>query len=280
MHNLSLCGGSNMTRPDRLQLSYQLTFATPLHFGTGLRVGLIDRTIVRDHDGFLYVPGSTIKGVLREHCELLAHLYEELDPEMYEAIASPHDEKKALWTMGRRSQPTMITRIFGSHSSPGRLFFDDAHQTDAEKRLYESQGDYKNLQTDLSTQVRIDRPSRTAARGALYTSEFGIKGLTFEGKITGWLECIETEIPATISPGETPAKGHSPTYSLLLLLAGLSMLDRIGGSKSTGKGQCTCTITELRYGGVVSTKEDWQSWLDHLDALSYYSSAVQEVEAE
>lgn len=107
-----------MTRTDRIQLTYQLTFTTPFHFGTGLRVGLIDRTIIRDHNGYLYVPGSTIKGVLRERCEQLAHLYEELDPAMDEAIASPHDTKKALWTLSRVNQPTMITCIFGSHSSP------------------------------------------------------------------------------------------------------------------------------------------------------------------
>ncbi len=61
-----------MTRTDRLEVSYDLTFETPFHFGTGLRVGLVDRTVVRDHDGYLYVPGSTIKGVVREQCDWLA----------------------------------------------------------------------------------------------------------------------------------------------------------------------------------------------------------------
>src|SRR5581483_4906004 len=50
---------------DRISITYDMTFETPFHCGTGLRAGLIDRTIVRDHDGYLYVPGSTIKGVVR-----------------------------------------------------------------------------------------------------------------------------------------------------------------------------------------------------------------------
>lgn len=265
-----------MTRTDRIQLTYQLTFTTPFHCGTGLRVGLIDRTIVRDHDGYLYVPGSTIKGVLREHCEHLAHLYEELDPTMDEAIASPHDEKKALWALGRYSQPTMITRIFGSRSSPGHLFFDDARQADDDKRLYDSQehgnkgrGKYKSLQTDLSTQVRIDRPSRTSVRSALYTSEFGLKDLTFTGSITGWLECTTIE---TLPDG--------PTYSLLLLLAGLHLLERLGGNKSTGKGQCCCKITKLMWRGKEYKEADWHTWFDSLEALSYYSSYGVSQEAE
>jgi len=37
-----------MSRVDRIQLFYNLTFQTPFHCGTGLRSGLIDRAIVRD----------------------------------------------------------------------------------------------------------------------------------------------------------------------------------------------------------------------------------------
>ncbi len=240
-----------LKRTERLQLRYKLMFTTPFHCGTGLRVGLIDRTIVRDHDGYLYVPGSTLKGVLREHCERLARLYEDLDPEMLDALASPHDEKRALVAPGHA--PTMITRLFGSHSTPGRLFFDDARQTTEAKRAYDerggnkdtSKGKYKAAQVDLATQARISRLSRTAAPGALYTSEFGVKDLVFEGQISGWLECLSIEEP-----------GAGPTYSLLLLLAGLHLLDRVGSNKSTGKGQCRCEITKLEYGGKSYAKEE------------------------
>ncbi len=263
-----------MKRVDRIQLSYNLTFTMPFHCGTGLRVGLIDRTIVRDHDGYLYVPGSTIKGVLREQCEQLARLYEVLDEEMQELIASPHDKEKALWMQG--CPHTMVTRIFGSHSSPGLLFFDDARQTNSAKRQYDSKergskgkGKYKDTQIDLYTRVRLDRPTRTAARGALYTSEVGSKDLSFEGHITGWLSC-------------TPIEGlkDDPTYSLLLLLAGIHLLDRIGGNKSAGKGQCRCEITTFKRGDTLYEEEQWKLWLDDLEKVSYYSTygISQEVE--
>src|SRR5438552_19160164 len=120
---------------DRVQIGYNLVFKTPFHFGTGIRAGLIDRTIVRDGGGYLYVPGSTFKGVLRERCEQLARLYEEFDDSVRERIASPHVEKIALWGLGQTI--TMITRIFGSQNHPGRLFFDDAQQE--EKQQYDSQ---------------------------------------------------------------------------------------------------------------------------------------------
>ena len=60
---------------DAIRIDYTLAFQTPFHCGTGIRSGLIDRTIVRDSAGFLYVPGSTLKGVLREYCEQLARSY-------------------------------------------------------------------------------------------------------------------------------------------------------------------------------------------------------------
>src|SRR5947208_10317500 len=108
---------------DRLKIEYDLTFTTPFHCGTGIREGVIDRTVVRDGEGYLYVPGSTIKGVLRERCEQLARLYSREK----KRLSSPHDESAALAELGRQSS-TLITRIFGSHVVPGRLYFDDASQ--------------------------------------------------------------------------------------------------------------------------------------------------------
>ena len=263
-----------MTQIDRIHIAYTLTFSTPFHCGTGLRVGLIDRTVVRDHEGYLYIPGSTIKGILREQCERLACLFQDDADEkkILQALTNPHNERMAL--LGRRRPPSMVTRIFGSQFIPGQLFFDDARQTDTQKRPYESgrQGAskeeaaqrkkaYQGLQTDIATQVRIDRPSRTAVGGALYTSEFGIRDQTFAGTITGWIECL----PMT-------NLNEQPTYSLLLLLLSLHLLERIGSNKSAGKGQCTCTITELRTGKTTPIQEEvWQSWFDHLENLSYYA---------
>src|SRR5579884_524569 len=214
------------SRVDQVQIEYTLSFRAPFHFGTGIRVGTIDRTVVRDAGQRLYVPGSTFKGVLREHCEQLARLY---DDGM--EIASPHDARAALSGLSKRSRMTMITRIFGSQNHAGHLFFDDAHQVQperpeqqtevSEERAEEQEVERKagvDVQTQLYTQVRLDRPTRTAVGGALYTSEFGISSLAFRGSINGWLECYPID-------GEPPR----PTYSLLLLLAGLQMIERLGG---------------------------------------------------
>ncbi|MGH2498445.1 MAG: RAMP superfamily CRISPR-associated protein [Ktedonobacteraceae bacterium] len=244
---------------DRLKIEYNLTFATPFHCGTGIREGLIDRTVVRDDGGYLYVPGSTIKGVLRERCEQLARLFDQQD------IASPHDAKAALQGLGT-GKPSMVARIFGSQNLPGTLAFDDARQGDDELREYNSgekdtgKGKYKGLQVNVSTQVRLDRPTRTAIPGALYTSEYGVSDILFKGTILGWLECTAIASQAA-----------TPTYSLLLLLAGLQMMEWIGGNKSTGKGHCACTITAIQVNGIAVQEATWKSWLNQLDELANYS---------
>lgn len=250
---------------DRLEIEYDLAFATPFHFGTGVREGVIDRTIVRDDGGYLYVPGSTIKGVLRERCEQLARLYDQ------PGIASPHNAKAAVQQLESR-KPSMVTRIFGSHNVPGKLFFDDAHQDAEELRQYDSRdskGKYRSLQVDVSTQVRLDRPTRTAVPGALYTSEFGAKDIVFKGRILGWLECKSIETNA-IQTETGQSSSVTPTYSLLLLLTGLQMLEWIGGNKSTGKGHCTCTITKLEINGDGVKADIWESWFGHIDELANY----------
>ena len=259
-----------MTRTDRIQIEYTLVFDAPFHFGTGISAGMIDRTVIHDNNGYLYVPASTFKGVMREHCEQLCRFY--LPDSL---IASPHDAEAALADLSGTLTP--VNRVFGSQISPGQLRFYDAVQTEAEQRIYEGQeadgqqkqGKYTSIQTSISTQVRIDRLTRIAADKALYISEFGIRGLFFEGHIDGWLACTPVETLTVEEPGETSFSG-TPTYSLLLLLAGLQLVERLGGNKSTGKGHCTCTITRLAINKQVCSQEHWQLWLEHLDELVHY----------
>ena len=287
------------TKLDRIQIDYRLQFLTPFHCGTGTRTGLIDRTVARDRDGYLYVPGSTLKGVLREYCEQLSRFFA-LDGQEKKKVTSPHDAKAVV--RGQDQALSMVTRIFGSQYHPGRLFFDDMLQSQENITLYSSDveedkrnececeeqgnqykkkkdGRYKEIQVGINTQVRLDRLTRTAVKGALYTSEFGIRNLHFYGTIAGWLECtaIDPDYHECFANKDVPA--NSPTYSLLLLLAGLNMIERLGGNKSTGKGQCQCTIMQVKVNQIDSPIEHWQTWLEHLDALEYYALMQEERES-
>lgn len=214
-------------RTEQISIGYRLTFATAFHFGTGLRGGVIHRLVARDPDDFLYVPGSTLKGALRDRCEQLARLFKL-------PTASPHTE---AWTEAS-PDPDIVARIFGTRFHPGQLYFDDAEMNEQDKKLFaatESAEEiqaarFKTWQTEQRTQVSMSRVTRTAQPGLLYTSEYGVRDLRFEGRIVGMLE------------GAPLPESDLGTYPLLLLVAGLLSLEQIGGQKSAGAGKVSVEI--------------------------------------
>jgi CRISPR/Cas system CSM-associated protein Csm3 (group 7 of RAMP superfamily) len=51
---------------------YTITFLDYWHLSSGLSAGArLDSSVVKDNDGIAYVPGKTIKGLLREMAELI-----------------------------------------------------------------------------------------------------------------------------------------------------------------------------------------------------------------
>lgn len=213
-------------RTERITIEYRLTFESSFHLGSGMRAGLVDRLVVRDGAGFLYVPGSTIKGVLRERCEQLAALFNL-------QVTSPHVE---AWREADRDDPDIVARIFGTRFSPGSLYFDDARMIEEDRALFEAESEdqrdqFRAWQVERRTQVSLSRRTRTAQHGMLYTSEYGIRDLRFEGQIAGLLT------------GFAPGGWDQGTYSLVLLLAGLTSVEHIGGSTSTGAGKVAPEIT-------------------------------------
>ena len=101
-----------------IHVNYTLTFNSPFHFGTGLPRGLIDRGIARDGGGFLYVPGSTLKGILREKCEQLASS-PTFSSQHLKSLQSPHITNLKSFA----KTPAIIDRIFGSRFRESTLFF-------------------------------------------------------------------------------------------------------------------------------------------------------------
>lgn len=237
---------------DFINIDYRIQFETPFHFGTGLRRGLLDRSVCRDADDYLYVPGSTLKGVLREKCEQLARLFDL-------SAVSPHNDQAAM--MAYFSDDTdIVDRIFGSRYKPGELYFDNATLTAEDQELFNSKDSkeipkrYIHLQTETRTQTSISRVLGTVREQALFQSEFGIKTLCFKGEIYGHLEGFHID-------------ENLWSYSLLLLVAGIYVNNRIGANKSMGMGRYSCEILSL---AVNDVSIDVANLLENLQALEYY----------
>jgi CRISPR/Cas system CSM-associated protein Csm3 (group 7 of RAMP superfamily) len=213
----------------RVVLNYQLRFINAFHCGTGLSNGLIDRSVSKDKDGYLYVPGSTIKGVLRENCEIIARLFDI-------PARQPHDESDALKAYNK-ADIDIVESIFGSRFKESTLFFDNAYMIN--KEFFDSQTinqKYLFMQVENRTQTSISRKTGTAKEGALYSSEFGISGLSFSGSIYGTLEGFLNEL--------SEEDLNSP-YALFLLIAGINLTEKIGANRTNGMGRCKFLIENL-----------------------------------
>ena len=227
-----------------------------LHVGAGYGRGLIDRAVMHDGRGQVYIPGSSLKGKVREACERLAAaqgLY---------ACRPPYPQKMC----GQNREPCIVCCIFGTpggrHDESLGLHWDNAYLTEEWQQAAEG--------LPLSyprTQVGMSRRRGVASEGLLFTDEFAAEGLTFRTRISG-------HVPLTAVLDE-PGR----YYELILLLAGLRMVESLGGSTSRGVGRCQIELPKE----VTVEAEGWEqgtievAWaLNRLELLELYKDQVEE----
>lgn len=78
-------------------IKYKIQFYSPWHCGSGLSAGAdIDTLVIKDKDGMPYIPGKTLKGLIREAVEVYAALTESLEEEdIRNAFGIPADPDDA-----------------------------------------------------------------------------------------------------------------------------------------------------------------------------------------
>ncbi|MDD3558711.1 MAG: type III-A CRISPR-associated RAMP protein Csm3 [Melioribacteraceae bacterium] len=141
------------------KLNISIKILTGLHIGVGSdrpEIGGIDNPFIKDPVSTLpYIPGSSLKGKLR--CLL------ETESDNFNGENDP-----------------VIKKYFGGDDdSPTRLIFRDIKLSDEYLERY-SRGE---LQTEIKTEIKIDRTKGTAAPGALRTTERIPPGTVFAGDL-------------------------------------------------------------------------------------------------
>ena len=216
-----------------LNIPLNITVKGPLHIGTGYDRGLVQRTVARERvviakrpgsfrDAIAhhtYIPGSSLKGKVRNACEDLVR---------HAGLESCGAPLPNLMCGRDRESYCLVCRIFGSPGGnvpDGReLVWQDAHLSDASRRATSVDG-RPLLQTMQRTQVQLSRSRGMAAEDRLYTSEFTTPGLNFAGRVSGWVEATRSSVECGF-------------YESNLLLAGLRMVEMLGGGRSRGAGRC------------------------------------------
>lgn len=211
-----------------LDLPITISLDSPLHIGSGYGWGLIRKAIVKFPEAgeerpeyHPYIPGSALKGRVRNICEDLAR-------QAGLPVCGLPRVGEAPEGSGHSSGRCIICRIFGAiggNSPDGRgLRWENAYQAPTQRDL--------SPQIMERTQVQISRTRGMAAEERLFTTELAPPDLTFDGRVVGWLEGTE----CSISPGY---------YEVGLLLAGLRLVDSLGGMRRRGPGRCTVTLPEV-----------------------------------
>ena len=226
----------------KIHICLTIRCASKWHAGSGEGSLVIDRLVRKNARNNPYIPGSTLKGVVRENCEKLSRTLNFPDP------SDPHNTdltvRDNFHPLNKLDLP--VDRLFGNKYEGGCLFFRDARPK--EELPYHF----------LKEQSRICRFRMlgTARDQHLFSSEYAVP-VDLRTEIDGYhddLDCFDES---------------SPPYAYCLLIAGIMMLERIGGDKSTGSGKVEVLLDSIEYNGKSIGGE---SVFEYLDSELYYMS--------
>jgi CRISPR-associated RAMP protein (TIGR02581 family) len=112
-------------------INLELVNESPLSIGMGKALwGAVDNPVIKKMDGVPYIPGSTVKGVLRAEAERYARsvygvneVCDILDP------TGPNGEEKRLQELREKYEPCVICSVFGGPTIASHLTVYDAYPT-------------------------------------------------------------------------------------------------------------------------------------------------------
>lgn len=231
-----------------IELIYQLRFETPVHVGTGYGfASFLDSVVMRDRQGQVYLPGSSIKGKARAAARRLVH-----------GLQVPTELCPAGTPCGRqKSEPCAVCRLFGSPQFPGQLFFDNVHLPDDYRRLLTELKEQDRLlarqaTTQRRTHVMLSRQRRASRPDHLYTNELVQADLPLGGHISG-----------QVVGGQGQAVPASEN-DLALLWGALRLVTHLGRARSRGLGRCTIHVVQMQINGSTCQETDCGQMLQAL----------------
>ncbi len=127
------------------KINYKIEFFDFWHTGSGLSSGTnADLVVIKDDNGFPFIPGRTLKGILREQAELL----HELDSEKY----TGEFIDKVFGARVKTETDKNGNEIDGYSTNESRAFFSDAYLSNYIKKNINSDGLYRTIAS-----TRIDK---------------------------------------------------------------------------------------------------------------------------
>lgn len=237
-----------------MELRIELEILSALCVGSTADVqGLgVDKATVRDGDGKLIIPGSTLKGRLRWECERIARA---LDWEVCDA-PQPDNMCPHFWRHQdkRADKFCILCEIFGAPGSRSALRFSNAALVRDERlrstpvlQPGKSVNERRSFDAQIRPGVSISRARRAAFSERLFFTETIVPNARFHFQ--------------ALIEGDLPSDQHRA-----LLLAGVRSLSLVGGGRSRGLGwvrivRCVLDSEEL-------TETRWRDLLKPLEEVT------------
>ncbi len=213
-------------------IAYSLRIWGDFQIGSGVGVpGVLDEMVVRDHEDFAYVPGSEIKGLVRESCRQLIEYRcrddEHIDKlicqgQKYFFLGDKEKESPTEYCSNSAQTVCLICALFGSPLLPASLWFSPAEYAGRYRDNTKS-AELEFRDSRSRAQASIDPRTRRAQAHHLFSTEVVAPAADLYGSI----ECMQ--------PIRSVANNQD---SRAWLAASLLFTCRLGGGRRRGRGRC------------------------------------------
>lgn len=219
------------------------TITVTIHFEAGFAVqsgyglaGMLDNTIMRDGRGLPWIPGPSLKGVIREACEEIALLR---GHKLYEKVIDEiRDVRKDGKDVYDPSNYGPTTRIFGTPFIPAAFTF---HTASLKQRIDSTEEEFlRGSGSWNESHTSISPGTGTAKEDHLFSMEIAAHDLehpdyAFRFHVVPTPELVDDSL-------------------ISFLFCAIRLVDHIGSGKTRGKGRVKMDLP-MEYEG--KKLEDW-----------------------
>lgn len=195
-----------------MKISYKITFHTDWHCGSGLAAGAdLDALVVKDNNGMPFIPGKTLKGLIREATEELFFLSNQFD-------AKADDLKKVFGNATDRNVKSSNKEEY-EDMAKGETFFANATLCENEYRAIVGNKAQKYLFRSVAS-TKIDK-----------------EGIAVKHS----LRKMEVTIPCTLESAILSV----PESMTDTLVKAMGYIKRLGQNRNRGLGRCSFTDIKI-----------------------------------
>ena len=188
-------------------ITYKVTFFSEWHCGSGLSSGSdLDALVIKDEDGFPFIPGKTLKGLLKEAAE--------------EMLKIQDKEPK---------QEQFVTEFFG--------FFDEENIKDT--RIHtKGNAFFTNATFSNGLKSKVSKELTEFLYRDMASTAIGKNGIAIESSLRKMESTIPCELIANIY-------GVDETYTAQITQC-MQWIKRMGQNRHRGLGRCQLQIIETK----------------------------------